>query len=109
MSTNSKINDGEWHHVIAQADRASKKLTIYTDGKEDKSGVGIDRGLSLENSSNLYVGGTPSGRYFKGTFEFLRICLGTLEDAKTDIDELYTWQFFGPFLKDLRKRTCWKT
>ncbi len=100
LSTNSKINDGEWHHVIAQADRASKKLTIYTDGKEDKSGVGIDRGLSLENSSNLYVGGTPSGRYFKGTFEFLRICLGTLEDAKTDIDELYTWQFFGPFLKD---------
>ena len=42
----------------------------------------------------------PRGSYFNGTFDFLRICLGPLEDAGTDIDELYTWQFHGPFLRD---------
>jgi hypothetical protein len=32
--------------------------------------------------------------------EFMRISLGTLQDAKTDIQELYAWQFQGPFLRD---------
>ncbi|MFA5533601.1 MAG: laminin G domain-containing protein [Mariniphaga sp.] len=100
LESSAKINDGQWHHVIAEADRESNSLTIYIDGKMDKSGGASDNILSLENSSNLYVGGTPSGRNFKGTLDFLRICLGTLSDAKTDIDELYAWQFFGPFLKD---------
>jgi hypothetical protein len=30
----------------------------------------------------------------------MRICLGTLNDAKTDIKELYAWEFNGPFLRD---------
>ena len=100
LESKSTINDGEWHHVIAEADRNSNTLTLYVNGKKDGSGVAIDKELSLENSSDLFVGGTPSGRNFKGTFEFLRISLGTLADAKTDIDELYAWQFSGPFLKD---------
>jgi hypothetical protein len=100
LESKSKINDGEWHHVVAEADRDLNTLTIYVNGKVDGSGTAINKELSLENSSDLFVGGTPSGRNFKGTFEFLRICLGTLADAKTDIDELYAWQFSGPFLKD---------
>lgn len=55
---------------------------------------------SLENSNDLFVGGTPAGRNFQGTMDFLRISLGTLADAKTSIEELYVWQFDGPFLKD---------
>ena len=39
-------------------------------GKVDGSGTAINKELSLENSSDLFVGGTPSGRNFKGTFEF---------------------------------------
>lgn len=34
------------------------------------------------------------------TFDFARIALGTLADAKTTLEELYAWQFDGPFLKD---------
>ncbi len=100
LASKSAINDGKWHHVIAEADRESNTLTIYVDGKKDRSGIIADEILSLDNESDLYVGGTPSGKNFNGTFDFLRICLGTLADAKTDIDELYTWQFSGPFLKD---------
>jgi hypothetical protein len=34
----------------------------------------------------------------------VRISLGTLADAKTDIGELYAWQFNGPFLRDFTGR-----
>lgn len=95
----ARINDGRWHHVIAEADRSSKTLTLYVNGKKDNSGAAIENGY-LENNSDLFVGGTPQGRYFKGTMDFMRVCLGTLADAKTDINELYKWQFSGPFLKD---------
>jgi len=62
--------------------------------------IAIGSSVSLSNSSDLFVGGTPGRDCFHGTFEFLRISLGTLNDAKTDIDELYVWQFDGPFLYD---------
>jgi hypothetical protein len=34
----------------------------------------------------------------------MRIALGILKDAKTDIKELYAWQFDGPFLRDFTGR-----
>lgn len=100
-SLNSKIsiNDGEWHHIIAEADRSAKKLTIYIDGNEDTSGAGVGP-VSLLNSADLYVGGSPDGRCLNGAIEFARVSLGTLKDARTTIDELYTWQFDGPHLRD---------
>ena len=94
------VNDGNWHHVVAECDRKSQTLVLYIDGKKNNEGAGISGSESLANSSDLYVGGTPAGGYFHGTFEFLRISLGTLKDAKTDIAELYAWQFDGPFLRD---------
>ena len=98
------INDGQWHHIIAEADRSAGTLTLYSNGRKDETGKGLAKGSSLENTSDLFVGGTPSGRYFNGALDFLRICLGTLSDAKTDIDELYAWEFDGPFLKDFTGR-----
>jgi len=94
------VHDGKWHHVIAECDRGLRTLVLYIDGKMRAAASGIDSSVSLENSSDLYVGGTPEGGFFHGTFEFLRISLGTLKDAKTDIDELYAWEFNGPFLYD---------
>jgi hypothetical protein len=96
----TQINDGNWHHVIAEADRASAALTLYVDGRLDAAGPGVGPGVSLANEADLYVGGTPGGRCLSGTLDFLRISLGTLVDAKTGIEELYTWQFDGPFLRD---------
>ena len=104
ISSTVSINDGKWHHIIAEADRGAHKLTLYINGRKDVGGLGIGKGLSLENSGDLYVGGTPSGDYLNGTMEFLRIALGTLADSKTDIEELYAWEFDGPFLKDFAGR-----
>ncbi len=98
------INDGKWHHVLAEVDRKANTMIIYINGVKNVQGPSIENDSSLENEGDLYVGGTPSGRYLKGTFEFLRICLGTLADSKTDIDELYAWEFYGPFLRDFAGR-----
>jgi len=99
LKSRTKINDGKWHHVIAEADRSAKGLTIYVDGIKDSSGPGIGN-ESIKNDSDLFVCGTPDGKCLKGIVEFVRISLGTLKDAKTSIEELYAWQFDGPFLRD---------
>ena len=103
LKSRKKINDGKWHHVIAEADRSAKELTIYIDGKKDSSGPGIGS-ASINNDSDLFVCGTPNDKFLKGTVEFMRISLGTLKDAKTDIKELYAWQIGGPFLRDFTSR-----
>ena len=101
------VNDGQWHHVIAEADRQAGTFTIYLDGRQDASGPALGVGVSLANDANLYVGGTPRGQNLDGAVEFLRIARGTLADAQTTIEELYAWQFHGPFLCDFAggKRT----
>ena len=103
LTSSERINDGKWHHVIAEADRAARTLTIYLDGRHDTSGPGLGA-VSIANNSDLFVCGTPEGRCLKGTVDFLRISLGTLQDAKTSIEELYAWQFDGPFLRDFAGR-----
>jgi hypothetical protein len=103
LTSKTKINDGKWHHVIAECDRDSKKMILYIDGKIDSTADGIGNS-DISNNGDLYVGGTPSGRCLNGTIDFIRISQGTLADAKTTIEELYAWQFNGPFLKDFTGR-----
>jgi hypothetical protein len=104
LASHHSVNDGQWHHVIAEADRKSGTFTIYIDGKEDASGPGLKADVSLANDADLYVGGTPNGRYLHGAIDFLRIARGTLADSKTTIEELYAWEFNGPFLQDFTGR-----
>jgi hypothetical protein len=104
LASGGAVNDGQWHHVIAEADREAATLTIYIDGKQDTRGTGVGADTSLANDADLYVGGTPQGHYLYGAIEFLRIARGTLADAKTTIEELYAWQFHGPFLCDFAGR-----
>ncbi|MCU0916531.1 MAG: laminin G domain-containing protein [Planctomycetes bacterium] len=104
LASRRKINDGRWHHVIAEADRRAGTFTIYVDGKQDATGPGLGMDASLANDADLYVGGTPQGHHLGGAIEFLRLARGTLADAKTTIDELYAWQFDGPFLNDFTGR-----
>ena len=64
----------------------------------------MDGSVSLANDGDVNVGGTPEGRFLDGTLEFLRIAHGTLLDADTTIEELYAWEFDGPFLRDFTGR-----
>jgi hypothetical protein len=104
VESKSKVNDGHWHHAIAEADRKLATLTIYVDGRKDASARGVDASVSLANDGDVHVGGTADGRYFDGTLDFLRIAQGTLAAADTTIEELYTWEFDGPFLRDFAGR-----
>ena len=104
VESKARVNDGQWHHVIAEADRQAKTLTVYVDGRQDASAGGLDSTVSLANDGDLHVGGTPDGRYLDGALDFLRIAHGTLADADTTIEELYDWEFNGPFLRDFAGR-----
>lgn len=104
LASRSAVNDGSWHHVIAEADRKGRTLAIYIDGKQDATGPGVGAEVSLANSADLYVGGTPKGRCLNGVIDFMRIARGTLADSKTTVEELYEWEFNGPFLDDFTGR-----
>ncbi|MFO8012230.1 MAG: LamG-like jellyroll fold domain-containing protein, partial [Phycisphaerae bacterium] len=100
------VNDGEWHHVLAEVDRKTGRMTIYVDGKPaGTSKAGLPADASLDTKADVLVGkaADDSGR-FVGAIDFLRVCQGTLADARTTIDELYAWQFDGPFLRDFTGR-----
>lgn len=101
LTTNVRLDDGRWHHLIAEVDRSARTLALYVDGQPDSSGVGIGP-VSLANEGDLYVGGRPDGETLSGAIDFLRIARGTLADAHTTIAELYAWQLDGPSLRDMR-------
>jgi hypothetical protein len=103
IATQAKVNDGRWHHLIAEVDRTASVLRLYVDGKLDTE-QRIELTGSLASEADLLVGRSAKGRHFAGDIEFLRIALGTLADAKTTIQELHAWQFDGPFLRDFTGR-----
>jgi len=81
------------------------------DGRPSASGpITLGRDASLANRADFFVGKGSAG-YFAGAIDFLRVSRGTLEDAHTTINELYAWEFNGPFLEDFtgRKRQPGKT
>jgi hypothetical protein len=104
VESKATVNDGQWHHVIVEADRQTATLTCYVDGGKNASARGVDGSASLANDGDVVVGGTPDGRHFDGAIDFLRIAQGTLADADTTIEELYAWEFDGPFLRDFAGR-----
>ena len=97
VSATTAVNDGTWHHVIAEVDRAAGKATIYVDGKAAGEGKldAIARDASLANAADFVV-----GKGFVGALDFLRVCRSTLAESKTTIEELYAWEFDGPVLRD---------
>ena len=98
------INDGKWHHVIAEVDRSQPAgVHVYVDGVLSDGplyGTMPAPKTSLSNTADFLVGKGPEGGYLSGAIDFLRVARGTLADARTTIDELYTWEFHGPFLTD---------
>jgi concanavalin A-like lectin/glucanase superfamily protein len=106
LKSGIKVSDGEWHHVLAELDRATMKMHIFVDGKSAGSSLQpikatiVGKNDSLANTADLLVGKGPKGNFFAGEIDFLRIARGSLADSQTTIDELYEWQFDGPQLRD---------
>jgi hypothetical protein len=103
------INDGQWHHVLAECDRAAGTITLYVDGTRaaptQLPNIGDDEPLANTGPLLVGKGAAPGVQPFAGEIEFLRIARGTLANARTTIDELYAWQFVnGPFLRDFAGR-----
>lgn len=103
LGSSGIINDGEWHHVLTEVNRAGL-VNIYIDG-ELSNGVSTGSmpvsSVSLSNDADLLLGKNMDGNYFEGTLDFVRISKGLLTDARTTIQELYKWQTDGPFLYDM--------
>jgi len=96
------INDGNWHHVIVETNRQTRLTNVYIDGilANGTSTGAMPPSANISNAYEIFIGKNSNGNFFAGTIDFIRISKGTLTDAKTTIDELYKWQFNGPFLRD---------
>jgi hypothetical protein len=96
VTSDKKVNDGQWHHLVAEVDRRGGKMRIFLDGnpvREADCSLAAD--ASLSNQAPFEV-----GRGYHGLIDFLRVSRGTLDDARTSIQELRAWQFDGPQLRD---------
>lgn len=94
------LADGEWRHLIVEADRSQSVLRCYVDGSlVSTAPCKLPTGASLANPSDFRVG---DGLH--GAIDFLRVSRCTLADARTTIEELYAWQFDGPHLRDFTGR-----
>ncbi len=90
------LDDGNWHHVLAEVDRTTGISRIFVDGVFDnETEITLGKAASLSNQGDFLV-----GNGFTGALDFLRICRGTLADALTTIEELYAWQADGPIKRD---------
>jgi hypothetical protein len=101
VASGARIADGRWHHLVAELDRKSGMLAIYTDGKrtaEAKSS--LPAGASLSNGADFLVAKNADGHLFAGSIAYLRVARASLAESRTSIEELYDWEFDGPFLRD---------
>lgn len=105
VASGAVITDGKWHHVLAELDRTAGVVRIFTDGiNTAEQACRLPADASLANNGDLLVGKGPQGSFYAGKMAFLRICRADLADSKTSIEELYDWEFAGPFLRDFAGR-----
>lgn len=100
--TTEAVTGGGWHHVLAEVDRGSGRMSIYLDGTlSNESTTTFSSSASLSNHADFIVGkGARNDGLFKGAIDFLRVCQSTLTDSRTTIEELYEWQSNGPVKYD---------
>ena len=101
---------GGWTRIAAP--RSDFHVPVWSSGAADWSSVarfGItpfgessynDKYLVVDEISVERVVSDDKTGFFQGSIDYLRLSKGTLADAETTIEELYEWQFNGPFLKD---------
>ncbi len=95
------IANGDWHHILAELDRKSRKLNLYVDASGASITVGLPEDFgSLGNSADFLVGGGPGKAHLAASFDFLRVTAASLAESKTTVEEIHAWQFNGPHFRD---------
>jgi len=98
-----RTDDGKWHHIVAEVDRSAPQgINLYLDGKLSNGHWAGEPSISKESLSSTadFLVGFDGHKHYSGRIDYLRISKGTLSDAETSIEDLYRWQFNGPFLED---------
>lgn len=101
------VNDGQWHHLVAEVDRAAGAINLFLDGQTSNgplTGAMPASGESLSNGANFYVGRDNGGALWTGDLDFLRVAAASFAQGETSYDELYAWQFDGPATRDFSGR-----
>lgn len=93
------LPQNQWFHLLVEIDRAGGEARFHLDGASADPVAGVPAG-TLANDGDFLVGGGPGRPALSWTVDFLRVCRGTLADARTSIGELRAWQFDGPAQRD---------
>ena len=96
----ARIDDGAWHHILVEADRATGELRVHVDGKT----VASSSAPAVLAAASTCPAGFTAGVVVVGAIDFLRVARGSLADAQTTIAELYAWEFDGPQFRDFAGR-----
>lgn len=101
VATSASVADGKPHHALAEVDREAGRVTLYVDGK---TAATAPLPAALKEADATVDAPLAVGADFQGELDYLRIALSSLAESRTTLDELYTWQFDGPFLRDFTGR-----
>ena len=79
----TSINDHLWHHIVAIWDGTSgvNNLKIYVNGKKENANNAPDE-ASTVNSTDFFIGKFPSGYYFNGLMDDVRIYNAALSSSQ---------------------------
>ena len=86
---NTKVNNGEWHHIVGIRDIAAGKLRLYIDGKEDTIAVNDSSPGNIDNFKPMAIGGysSESRSSFIGSIDDVRLYNRVL--TTTEVQALY--------------------
>lgn len=103
LSSAVDVNDGSWHHILAELDRPAGTVSLFVDGSLSNGAVSGALPSSLSCSDSFYVG-RAADSYLEGDIDFARVSRGSLADAGSSFEELYAWEFDGPAQRDFGGR-----
>jgi len=72
VTSSSRVDDGEWHHIAATRGTQNNPVKLYIDGVHETSGTTANQ--NFDSSRPLYIGrSTADDDYFTGYIEEIRI------------------------------------
>ncbi len=92
--TNRDIANGEWHHIVAVADKTADTLKIYVDGGEETVTIDYSSGLwpTIDNTDDLQIGCERNFLYFNGLIDDVRIYNCVLDANDVDAGLVGHWK-----------------